>query len=68
MDHEMELAKRMLRIWADDMRRENENRTHCEVGLKPRLKKRFGVGAFLFCFGASLLGSCVAQVLFRCFS
>lgn len=31
-------------------------------------KRQFGLGSFLFYFGASMLGACVAQVLSRCFS
>jgi hypothetical protein len=68
LDNEEELAKRMIRIWADCVRRENENRGRSKRGAKLPPKKHFGVGVFLFYFGASLLGSCVAQILFRCFS
>lgn len=36
--------------------------------LEEYQKKQFGWKAFLFYFGASVLGSYVAQVLARCFS
>ena len=36
--------------------------------LEAHRKRQFGLGAFLFYFGASLLGSCVAQILSRCFA
>lgn len=70
MDHEMELAKRMLKLWADNMRREREETDRCKTELMgyTQMDFKYWIGRFLFHFGTVLLAICVAKILFRCLS
>lgn len=63
-------AKRMLKLWADNMRREREETDRCKTELMgyTQMDFKYWIGKFLFHFGTVLLAICAAQVLFRCFS